>query len=83
MIKNEAEKILRHKKLTEEVLGMWNVKTKVIQAITGAIGAISKPYRKYLGNIPGNNEFKVLQKNSQTAHCTYTAESANVNVRNV
>jgi len=41
---------------------MWNVKTKVIQVITGATGTISKSFRKYVSNIPGNYEVKELQK---------------------
>jgi len=41
---------------------MWNVKTKVIPVIIGATGTISKSFRKYLSNIPGNHEVKELQK---------------------
>jgi len=37
---------------------MWNVKAKVIPVITGATGTISKSLRKYLSNIPGENEIK-------------------------
>jgi len=33
---------------------MWNVKTKVIPVIIGATGTVSKPFRKYVSNIPGN-----------------------------
>jgi len=46
VIKKEAKKILKY---------MWNVKTKVIPVITGATGTISKSFRKYVSNIPGNN----------------------------
>ena len=41
---------------------MWNVKTKVIPVIIGATGTISKPFRKYVSNIPGNHGVKELQK---------------------
>jgi len=41
---------------------MSNVKTKVIPVITGATGTISKSFRKYVSNIPGNYEVKELQK---------------------
>ena len=41
---------------------MWNVKTKVIPVIIDATGTISKSFRKYMNNIPGNNEVKELQK---------------------
>jgi hypothetical protein len=41
---------------------MWNVKTNVIPVIIGATGTISKSFRKYVSNIPGNHEVKELQK---------------------
>ena len=49
---------------------MWNVKTKVIPVIIGATGTISKSFRKYWSNIPGNHEVKELQKTAilGTAH---------------
>jgi len=34
----------------------------VIPVIIGATGAISKSFRKYVSNIPGNHEVKELQK---------------------
>jgi len=55
VIKNEAEKILKYKELTIEIQRMWNVKTKVIPVIIGASGTISKSFRKYVSNIPGNH----------------------------
>ena len=48
-----------------------NVKTKVIPVIIGANGTISKSFRKYVSNIPGNHdEVKELQKTAilGTAH---------------
>ena len=62
IIKKEAEKILKYKDLTTEIQCMWNVKTKVIPVIIGATGTISKTFRKYVSNIPGNHEVKELQK---------------------
>jgi hypothetical protein len=49
---------------------MWNVKAKVVPVIIGATGSISKSYRKYVGNIPGNHAVKELQKTAilGTAH---------------
>ena len=49
---------------------MWNVKTKVVPVIIGATGTISKSFRKYVSNIPGNLEVKELQKTAilGTAH---------------
>ena len=62
MIKKEAEKILKYKDLTIEIHRMWKVKTRVIRVIIGATGTISKSFRKYISNIPGNHEVKELQK---------------------
>jgi hypothetical protein len=59
-----------NKDLTMEIQRMWNVKTKVIPVIIGATGTISKSFRKYVSNIPGNHEGKELQKTAMlgTAH---------------
>jgi len=58
------------KDFTVEIQPMWNVKTKVIPVIIGAIGTISKSFRKYVSNIPGKHEVKELQKTAilYTAH---------------
>jgi len=70
VVRKEAEKILKYKNLTIEIQLMWNVKTKVIPVIIGATRTISKSYRKYVSNIPGNNEVKEVQKTAilGTAH---------------
>jgi hypothetical protein len=49
---------------------MWNVKTKAIPVIIGATGTVSKLFRKYVSNIPGNHEVNELQKTAilGTAH---------------
>jgi hypothetical protein len=70
VIKKEVEKILKYKDLTIEIQRMWNAKTKVIPVIIGATGTISKSFRKYVSNVPGNHEVKELQKTAilGTAH---------------
>ena len=70
VIKKEAEKILKYKDLTIEIQRMWNIKTKVIPVIIGATGTISKSFRKFVSNIPGNHQVKELQKTAilGTAH---------------
>jgi hypothetical protein len=62
VIKKEAEKILKYKELTMEIQRMWNVKTRVTQVVIGATGTISKSFRKYVSNIPGNHEVSELQE---------------------
>ena len=46
------------------------LKTRVIPVIIRATGTISKSFRKYISNIPGNHEVKELQKTAilGTAH---------------
>jgi hypothetical protein len=70
IIKKEAEKILKYKDLTIEIQRMWNVKTKAIPVIIGALWTISKSFRKYVSNLPGNHKVKELQKTAilGTAH---------------
>jgi hypothetical protein len=69
-IKKETEKTLKYKDFTIEIQHMWNVKTKAIPVIIGATGTISKSFRKYVSNIPGNYEVKELQETAilGTAH---------------
>ena len=68
--KKEAEKILKYKDFTIEIQRIRNVKTKMIPVIIGASGTISKSFRKYVSNIPGNQEVKELQETAilGTAH---------------
>jgi hypothetical protein len=68
VIKKEAERILKYKDLTTEIQRMWNV--KVIPLIIGATGTVSKSFRKYVSDIPGNHDVKELQKTAilGTAH---------------
>ena len=69
-VNNNNNNNLKYKYLTIEIQSMWNVKTKVIPVIIGATGTISKTFRKYVSNIPGNHEVKELQKTAilGTAH---------------
>jgi hypothetical protein len=78
VIIKEAEKILKYKNLTIEIQRMWNVKATVIPVIIGATGTVSKSFRKYVSDIPGNLEGKGTTENSHIGHCTHTAESANI-----
>jgi len=71
VIKREAEKVLKYKDLTIKIQRMWNVKTKVIPVIIGATGTISKSFRKYVSNIPGNHELRNYRKQPYWALHTY------------
>jgi hypothetical protein len=70
VIKKEAEKILKYKYLTTEIQYMLDVKTRVIMVIIGATGTVSKSFRKYVSNTPGNHDIKERQKTAivGTAH---------------
>ena len=46
-------------------------KNKVIPVTIGATGTISKSFRKYISNIPGNHEVNELQKTAKLAMNTY------------
>jgi hypothetical protein len=76
VIQKEAEKILKYKDLTIEILiqRMWNLKTRVIPVIIGATGTISKSFRKYVSTIPGNHEVKGNTENCHIGHCTHSSE---------
>jgi hypothetical protein len=56
----KAENIVKRKDLTTEIQHAWNVKTKVIPVKTRTTGSISKSFRKYLSNTPGQHEIKEL-----------------------
>jgi hypothetical protein len=59
----------------KELKPVWDVKPMAIPVIIGAPETISKSVRKHVSTVPGNHEFKELQKTAirGTAH---TSESA-------
>jgi hypothetical protein len=62
VIKKEAEKILKYKDFITEIQRMWILRAKVIPAITGATGTISKSLRRYLSKKSGRRKSKRLHK---------------------
>ena len=50
---------------------MWKVKTRVIPVIIGATGTITKSFRKYISNIPGNHGVRELQNTAIWVLHTY------------
>jgi len=61
VIKREGEKILKYEDFILEIRRLWNAKAKVIPAIIGATGTISKSLTQYLSNVPGSHEINELQ----------------------
>jgi hypothetical protein len=49
---------------------MWNVKAKVMPIIIGATGSLSRPFQKYLDDIPGKHSSAEIQKTAilETTH---------------
>jgi len=71
VIKKEAENSLKYKDLTIEIQRMWNVKASVIPVIIGATGTISKSFRKYVSDIPGNHDVRKYRKQPYWTLHTY------------
>jgi hypothetical protein len=62
VIQKQAEKKLKYKNLSIEIQQMWNMKYFVIPVIIGAMGIVSKSFKKYLVTIPGQHSVDSLQK---------------------
>jgi hypothetical protein len=70
VIQKEAEKIVKCKDLTIEIQRMWNVKTKGDNSNKWSDCNNFKIIKKYVSTVPGNHEFKEVQKTVKlgTAH---------------
>ena len=53
VLKKETEKRLKYKDLQIEISRMWNVKTKVVAVVVGALGTMSDNFNKEIELIPG------------------------------
>jgi hypothetical protein len=62
VVNKEAEKKLKHKKLSIEIQRMWNMTCLVIPVVIGATGIVTKGLKKYLETTPGNHSIDSLQK---------------------
>jgi len=71
VVKKDAEKISKYKdNMKTEIQRMWNVKAKLIPAITGATGTVSKSQKHHLSNITGEYEINALHNTAilRTVH---------------
>jgi hypothetical protein len=62
VIQKEAEKKLKYKNLSIEILRMRNMKCFVIPVIIEATGIVSKSLQNYLETITGQHSMDSLQK---------------------
>ena len=70
VLKKETEKRLKYKDLQIEISRMWNVKTKVLAVLVGALGTMSDNFNKEIEFIPGKRIAEDIQNIalSGTAH---------------
>ena len=57
-----TEKLSKYKDLEVETSRMWGMGTETIPVLIGALGAIKKGLKTYLGRIPGQISISELQK---------------------
>ena len=61
VLKKETEKRLKYKDLQLEISRMWNVKTKVVAVVVGALGTMSDNFSKEIESIPGKPSAEDVQ----------------------
>ena len=70
VLKKETEKRSKYKDQQIEISRLWNVKTKVIAVVVGALGNMSDNFNKEIESIPGKTsaeDFQNIAMNG-TAH---------------
>ena len=70
VLKKETEKRLKYKDLQIEISRMWNVQTKVVAVVVGALGTVSDNFNKEIQSIPGKPSAEDIQNIAMngTAH---------------
>ena len=63
----EFEKLAKYKDLEIEIGRMWNLKTKVVPVVVGALGVVKKGTNKRLEDIPGRPSIDIIQKIALTS----------------
>ena len=66
----EFQKLSKYKDSEIEVTKMWKLKTKIIPAVTGALGMIKKGTQNFIDQIPGKTSLQGILKIvlTSTAH---------------
>ena len=60
-LQKETEERLKYKDLQIEIYRMWNVKTKVVAVVVGALGTMSDNFNKEIESIPGKPSTEDIQ----------------------
>ena len=60
--RKEDEKVEKYKELGFEIRRLWNVRTKIIPVVIGALGTISNRHLSYLAELGANVSFETIQK---------------------
>ena len=61
VLEKETEKRLKYKDLQIEISRMWNVQTKVVAVLAGALGTVSDNFNKEIESIPGKPSAEDIQ----------------------
>jgi len=64
VVRKEEEKIEKYKELGFEISRLWNVRTKIIPIVIGALGTISDRHLAYLAEVGANLSFETIQKSA-------------------
>ena len=62
VVQKEVETKLKYKSLCIEKQRMWNLKCTILPVIIGAIGIVTRSFRKNLETVPGRHSIDSLQK---------------------
>ena len=62
--KRELEKIVKYQVLAGEIRKIWNVSTKVIPIVTGALGTVTDRLEQYLKDIGVTTRIELIQKST-------------------
>ena len=75
----EADKISQYKDLEIEINRLWNVKTKVLPLVAGALGTLRKDFAKGVVLIQVVLKVSEIKRNVLLGHCPHFTESAWMN----